>query len=164
MRKRALFAAMFSMIVLAGSAQAEPVGYKELMPLIHISLDGWTPGEPTGQTVKSPVEASEASQEFTKGDLTLEATIFDGGPAMAAAMSAVAQVEMDSPEETVKPATIKGFKGTLYLHTKDKEADLVIMVPPRFAVSLHLQGAADGDILLKAASQMDLAKLAGLAK
>lgn len=164
MRKRALFAALFSVIVMAQAAQAEPVSYKELMPLLAVKLPGWEAGEPTGQTVKSPVEASEASIEYTKGELILEVTIFDGGPAMGAAMSATAQVEMESPGEVVKPATVGGFKGSLYLHTKDNEAELVLMVPPRFAVSLQLRGSADEAVLKQAASQLDLAKLSSLAK
>lgn len=164
MRKRALLAAFFSLVVVAGNARAEPVNFKELLPLLDIALPGWTAADPAGQTVKSPVEASEATREFTKGDMNLEIAIFDGGPAMAAAMQAVAQVEMESTEEVVKPASAKGFKGTLYQHLKDNEADLVIMVPPRFAVSLHLRGSLDDGLLKAAAEKMDLAKLAALGK
>jgi len=76
----------------------------------------------------------------------------------------MAQVEMESPEEIIKPVTVKGFKGSLYLHPKDNEADLVVLVPPRFAVSIHINGSADGDLLQKAAAQMDLAKLSTLGK
>ncbi len=164
MRKRALFAAFFSVIVMAHAAQAEPVSYKELMPLLAIKLPGWTPGEPTGQTMKSPVEASEATIEYTKGEQTLEVAIFDGGPAMAAAMSATAQVEMESPDEVVKPVTVGGFKGSLFIHAKDKEADMVLMVPSRFAVSLQLRGSTDEALLKAAASQIDLAKLSTLGR
>ncbi len=164
MRKRAFMTAFFSLIVLAGTVRAEPVNFKELISLIDIKIPGWTAGDPTGQTVKSPVEASEATVEFTKGDMSLEVAIFDGGPAMAAAMAATAQVEMESTEEVVKPVTIKGFKGSLYMHLKDKEADMVIMVRSRFAVSLSLRGSMDGELLKSAASQIDLAKLSTLGK
>lgn len=165
MRPRALLTAALSLFLLAGTALAEPVSYKELIPLISsVSLPGWTAGTPTGQTVKAPVEASEATLEFTSGEKHLELAIFDGGPAMGAAAAAMAQIEMESPEEVIKPVTVKGFKGSLYLHPKDNEADLVIMVPPRFAVSLHVNGAADGELLQKAAAQIDLAKLATLGK
>lgn len=164
MRKRAFLTAFFSLIVLAGTVRAEPVNFKELIALIDLKIPGWTAAAPTGQTVKSPVEASEATIEFTKGDVTLEVAIFDGGPAMAAAMAATAQVEMESTEEVVKPVTVKGFKGSLYLHLKEKEADMVIMVPSRFAVSLQLRGSMDGEFLKSVAAQMDLAKLATLGK
>jgi len=164
MRACALFVPVLSLILLAASAQAEPVNYKELIPLVSISLPGWTPGQPTGQTVKAPVEASEAVLELKNGEMRLEVAIFDGGPAMGAAMAAVSNVEMESPDESVKPVTIKGFKGSLYLHHKENEADLVIMVPSRFAVSLHLDNAVDAELLKNAAAQIDLAKLAGLAK
>jgi len=165
MRTRALLTAFLSLVLLAGTAQAEPVSYKELIPLLSsVSLPGWTAGTPTGQTVKSPVEASEATLEFTSGEKRLELAIYDGGPAMGAAAAAMAQIEMESPEEVIKPVTIKGFKGSLYLHPKDNEADLVILVPARFAVSIHVSGSADGDLLQKAASQMDLAKLSTLGR
>ena len=164
MRMRALFVPVFFLILFAGTAQAEPVNYKDLIPLVKISVPGWTPGEPTGQTVKAPVEASEAVLEFVNGDKRLEVAIFDGGPAMAAAMAAVSQVEMESPDESVKPVAVKGFKGSLYLHHKENEADLVIMVPSRFAVSLHLDNGVDGELLKSAAAQIDLAKLSSLGK
>jgi len=163
MRKLVLTAAVLA-LVLAGAARAEPVPFANLIPLINVPLPGWTAGEPTGATVKSPMEASEASVEFTKGELRLEITVYDGGPAMAAAIAAVSQVEMETAEETVKPAGVKGYRGSLFTRPKDKEADLVIMVPARFAVSLHLEGSSDAAILLDAAQRLDLDKLAGLGK
>lgn len=166
MRPHHLIAALAACLLLAHTpaAQAEPVNYKQLITLLSIKLPGWTAGEPTGQTVRSPIEASEATLEFTKGDARLEVAIFDGGPAMGAAMGAINQVEMESPEQTVKPATIKGFKGAFYTYPKEKEADLVIMVPPRFAVTIHSSGVVDQPLLQSAADQLDLAKLAAMAK
>ena len=164
MRKSVLYATLFSLVFFAATAQAEPVNYKELIPLLSITLPGWTANAPTGQTVKTPVEASEAVLEFNNEDKHLEVAIYDGGPAMGAAMATSSLMEMESPDEVVKPATVKGFKGTLYLHIKENEADLVIMVPSRFAVSLHLDGGIDGELLKNAASQIDLAKLATLGK
>lgn len=164
MRIRALLFSILTLVFFSGAALAEPVNYKELLPLVNITVPGWTPGAPTGQTVKAPVEASEAVLEFKKGEQRLEVAIYDGGPAMGSAMAAVSQVEMESPDETVKPVTIKGFRGTLYLHTKENEADLVITVPARFAVSLHLDNGLDGELLKNTASQIDLAKLSALGK
>ena len=163
MRKFVLTAAVLA-LVLAGVARAEPVPYANLIPLINVPLPGWTAGEPAGTTVKSPMEASEASVEFAKGELRLEITVYDGGPAMAAAIAAVSQVEMETAEETVKPAGVKGYKGSLFTRPKEKEADLVIMVPPRFAVTIHSSGVVDQPLLQSAADQLDLAKLASMAK
>ena len=164
MRARALFSAVFFALIVAGQAQAEPVNFKELIPLVSISIPGWTPGTPNGTTVKSPVEASEAALEFTKGDTSLEVAIFDGGPALGSAAAMAGQVDMESTEEVIKSLTIKGYKATLYLNLKEKESDLVIMVPPRFAVTVHLSGASDAELLKSVAAQIDLAKLATLGK
>ncbi|WP_243312003.1 hypothetical protein [Fundidesulfovibrio agrisoli] len=165
MRMRALSVTLFCFTILAASAvQAEPVHYKQLISMLTVSLPGWTPGEPTGQTVRSPLEASEATQEFTKGESRIEVAVFDGGPAMGAAMGAVSQVEMESPEQTVKPLTLKGFKGAVYTYPKENEADLVLMVPPRFAVTVHSSGTTDVDLLKKVAEQLDLSKLAAAGK
>jgi len=165
MRVRALSSMLLcSLLLAATAAQAEPVHYKQLISMLTVSLPGWTAGEPTGQTVRSPLEASEATIEFTKGESRIEVAIFDGGPAMGAAMGAINQVEMESPEQTVKPVSMKGFKGALYTYPKENEADLVLMVPPRFAVTVHSSGGMDADLLRKIAEQLDLAKLAAAGK
>jgi hypothetical protein len=164
MRAPAFIVCLTSLMLLAGQAQAEPIDYKELLPLLNIDVPGWTPGAPTGQTVTSPVEASEAVLQFTNGDMRLEVAIYDGGPAMASAMSAVARSESETPEEVVKPLVIKGFKGALFLHPKDNEADLVVMVPDRFAVSAHLAGGVDGELLKSTVTRIDLEKLAQIGK
>jgi len=163
MRKFFLTAALLA-LVLAGVARAEPVPFQSLIPVIAVPLPGWSAGEPSGTTIKSPMEASEASVDYTRGDLRLEIAVYDGGPAMAAAIAAVSQVEMESAEESVKPAGVKGFRGSLFTRPKDKEADLVIMVPARFAVSLHLEGSSDAAVLLEAAQRLDLDRLAALGK
>jgi len=164
MRARALFTVILFVLLMAGQAMAEPVNFKELIPLVNIVVPGWTPGTPNGTTVKAPVEASEAALEFTKGDASLEVAIFDGGPALGSATAMASQVDMESTEEVIKSLTIKGFKATLYLNLKEKESDLVIMVPPRFAVTVHLSGSTDADLLKNTAAQIDLAKLSTLGK
>ncbi len=165
MRIRVLTTALLALLLAATAAQAEPVNFKELIPLLTVKLPGWTPGTPNGSTVKAPLEASEATLEYVSGDKTLEIGIYDGGPALGAAMGASAQqVEMETPDQVIKSVNLKNGRGMLYLNTKDKEADLVIVVQPRFAVTLHLNGASDGAVLLSAAEQLDLGKLSGLAK
>ncbi|GFK94009.1 hypothetical protein NNJEOMEG_01847 [Fundidesulfovibrio magnetotacticus] len=162
--RRSLPAALALCLFLAGAALAEPVHFKSLLPIVAVTLPGWTAGTPSGSTVKQPLEASEASVEFSKGDLRLEIAVYDGGPAMAAAFAAVSQVEMETTEESVKPAGVKGYRGSLFTRTNDKEVDLVLMVAPRFAVSLHMTGSADAALVLEAANRLDLDKLAALSK
>ncbi len=82
MRIRVLTIALLALLLAATAAQAEPVHFKELIPLLTVKLPGWTPGTPSGSTVKAPLEASEATLEYTNGDKTLEIGIYDGGPAL----------------------------------------------------------------------------------
>jgi hypothetical protein len=164
MRAKTLLCSLALVLLAATAALAEPVNFKEFIPLVSVSVPGFTAGTPSGTTVKAPVEASEANIEFTKDDVRLEITIFDGGPAMGAAMAATQQIDMETSEESIKSVTVKGFKGTLYLRAKDKDGDLVLMVPPRFAVTLHLNGAADGELLKSVAEKIDMAKLSTMAK
>jgi len=150
---------------LAGLCRAETVNFKEMLPLLAaLTLPGWTAGAPTGQTVKSPFEASEAKVEFAQGDKRLEVTIYDGGPQIGAALSAIGQMEVESTEVSIKPVAIQGFRATLNASKTDNDADLLIAAGNRLVVSLHLSGSSDGALLMTAAGQMDLKKLAALAK
>jgi hypothetical protein len=164
MRSSAFFFLLVSLMLLAGEARTEPIDYKELLPFLNIDIPGWTPDTRTGQTVTSPVQASEAVLQFANGDQRLEVAIYDGGPALAAGMAAVAQTASESPEEVVKPVAVKGFKGAIFQHPKDNEADLVVMVPDRFEVSAHLDGSTDEEVLKNAISQIDLEKLAEIGR
>ena len=166
MRRCALvFSLILSLTALAGICQAEPVNFKELLPILAaVKLPGWTAGTPSGQTVKSPFEASEANVEFSQGDKRLEVAIYEGGPQMGAALAAIGQMDMESSEMSIKPAEIQGFKGSMNLSKTDSEADLLLSVGNRFVVSLHLSGSTDGEIIKSVASQLDLKALATLAK
>ena len=163
MRRSALTLAFI--LCLAGICRAEPVNFKAMLPLLAtVSLPGWTAGTPTGQTVTSPFEASEASIELTQGDKRLEVAFYEGGPQMGAALAAIGQIELESSELSIKPVVIQGCKGSLNISKNDNEADMLLPVGGRIVVSLHLSGSADGEILKAAAGQLDLKKLASLGK
>lgn len=150
---------------LAGICQAEPVSYKEMIPLLTaLQLPGWTAGTPKGQTVKSPFEASEATVEFTSGDKRLEVAIYDGGPQVGAALASIGEMEVESTEVSIKPVAVQGFKGTLNISKTDNDADLLVAAGNRVVVSVHLAGATDAEVLTLAAGQVDLKKLESLAK
>lgn len=163
--KRALpLALALAMAVFAASAQAAPVPYKALLDMITLKMPGWEPGEPQGQTMTQPFEASVATREFTKGDLVIEVAIYDGGPQYAAAITAINHSNIQTKEQSVKSLTVKGCKAVLSIGFKEEVADLLIAVNDRFVVGLNLTGSVDAELLKSAAEQLDLAKLATLAK
>ncbi|GAB6038111.1 hypothetical protein JCM15519_26700 [Fundidesulfovibrio butyratiphilus] len=163
--KRALPVALaVVLVVLVASAQAAPVPFKTLLDVITLKLPGWEPGEPQGQTITQPFEASVATREFTKGDLVIEVAIYDGGPQYAAAITAINHSNIQTSEQSVKSLTIKGYKAVLSVGFKEEVADLLIAVNDRFVVGLNLTGSVDVELLKSAAEQLDLAKLAAMAK
>ena len=164
MKSVAVFAPVLSLILLAGVCRAAPVHFKELIPILSVTLPGWTAEEPEGQTMTSPFEASTATAAFTSGDKRLEVAIYDGGPQVSAALSYLGQVEMESTKQSVKSVTVQGFKGMIVTQLKDNEAEMLIAVGDRFAVSLSLTGSKDAALVRSVADQLDLKKLAGLAR
>jgi len=166
MRHRALiFPLILGLTVLAATGWAATVNFKELIPVLAaVKINGWTAGVPTGQTITSPFEASEASVEFTQGDKRLEVAILDGGPQMGAALASIGQMALESTEISIKPVQIQGCKGSMNISKTDNEADLLLSVGAKLVVSLHLSGSTDAEILKAAAGQLDLAKLATLSK
>ena len=55
MRINALTTVLFALLLAAGAAQAEPVHFKNLIPLLSLQLPGWTPGTPNGSTANNVI-------------------------------------------------------------------------------------------------------------
>ena len=152
----------------AAGARAGVVHFKELMAILDLKPpQGWEVAEkPQGTTIKSPVEMSEARVSFkTPGDKQVEVTIIDG---VAAGMPYLGQahqvVEMESSEEYFKSIEVQGFKGWEAFHFNDKRGDLNLNVANRFLVSFRGEQMDNNDMLKTLAGQMNLKKLAELAK
>jgi hypothetical protein len=151
---------------LSGVVRAEPVHYKELLPFVELKLGTWeAKGKPHGSSIKSgQMQMSEVKASFRNGNQTLEIVIVDGGPARFALMGLSQGFEMESTEKYVKTLEIQGFKGMETYRFKQKQGELNINVADRFLVSLKGKGVDNTEALKAAAQQMDLKKLATLAK
>lgn len=152
------------LLLAAGVCRADPVPFQQLLPLLPAAPAGWTAEKPEGQTMKSPFEASSAMIDYMSGDKRLEVSIFDGGPQVAAGLSYLGQVDMESTEQSIKSIAVQGFKGMLVTHHADKEVELIVAVAGRFIVSLHLTGVTDAALVQDMASRIDFKKLASLGK
>lgn len=74
------------------------------------------------------------------------------------------QMEMESSEEMVRTTQVGDFKALENYKFKDKHGELNISVADRFWVKLEGQGLDNTEPLKAAAQQLDLKKLATLAK
>jgi hypothetical protein len=150
---------------LALSALAEVVHFKELVPFVDIKISGWTmEGKPSGTTLKQgEMSMSQAKAEFKAGDKTLEIMVMDflGKPFPFLTGQ---QMEMESSEEIMRTTEVQGFKAMEHYRTQDKEGELNISVANRFWVKIDGKGIDNLKMLQEVAQQMDLKKLATLAK
>lgn len=146
-------------------ARAGVVNFKELLSFIDIKIPGWgMVGKPCGTTLKQgKVMVSEARVSFRAGDMTLEVIIMDflGKPIPFLIGQ---QPEIESTEETVRTTEVKGFRALEYYRQQDKQGELNISVADRFWVKLDGEGIDNLEVLKTAAQQMDLKRLASLAK
>jgi len=150
---------------LAGPAGAEVVNFKELLPFVDIKIPGWTmEGKPSGTTMKQDkVMVSEARVSFRAGDQTLEVIIMDFMGKTIPFLTGQ-QLEMESSEETVRTTEVQGFKAFETFRHQERQGGLNISVADRFWVKIDAEGIDNLEVLKNVAQQMDLKKLAALAK
>jgi hypothetical protein len=150
---------------LTTSVLAAAVNFRELVPLVDIKIPGWTmEGKPDGTTVKQGnMSISQAKAEFKNGDQTLEIMVIDlVGRSLPFLIGQ--QMEMESSEETMRTIEVEGFTALEHYNTKDKQGDLNISVANRFWVKIEAKGIDHLKVLQDVAKQLDLKKLATLAK
>jgi hypothetical protein len=151
--------------VLVRPAAAEVVNYQELLPFVDIKIPGWTmEGKPSGTTLKQgKVMVSEARVSFRAGDKTLEVIIMDFLGKTIPFLTGQ-QLQMESSEETVRTTEVQGFKAVETFHHQDQQGQLNISVADRFWVKIDGEGIENLKVLTNVVQQMDLKKLATLAK
>jgi hypothetical protein len=152
-------------IGLAAPAGAEVVNFKELLPFVDIKIPGWTmEGKPCGTTLKQGnVMVSEARVSFKAGDQNLEIIIMDFLGKSIPFLTGQ-QMQMESTEEIVRTTEVEGFKALETFRHQEKQGELNISVADRFWVKIDGDGIENLEALRKIAQQMDLKKLATLAK
>ena len=164
--KAALYALGFTLLGMIPAAQAETVHFKELLPFVDIKIPGWEADQkPTGSTVKQDkLQMSDARASFRSGGMRLEINIIDflGKPMPFLGM--LQQVEIESSEEHIRTTQIQGYQGLETFRQQDKQGELSINVADRFWVKIDGEGLDNLEPLRLAAQQLDLKKLAGLAK
>ena len=160
-----LLALSWIIFSLVGPVGAEVVNFKELLPFVDIKIPGWTmEGKPSGTTLKQGnVMVSEARVSFRAGDQTLEVIIMDFlGKTIP--FLAGQHLEMESSEETVRTTEVQGFRAFETFRHQDRQGAINISVADRFWVKIDGEGIDNLEVLKNVVQQMDLKKLATLAK
>ncbi|MHB9075426.1 MAG: hypothetical protein ACYC6G_18120 [Desulfobaccales bacterium] len=151
--------------ILVLPARADVVNFQELLSFIDINIPGWAMvGKPCGTTRKQDkVMVSEARVSFRAGDMAFEVIIMDfqGKPIPFLTGQ---QPEIESAEATVHTTEVQGFRALETYRQRDRQGDLNISVADRFWVKLDGEGIDNLEVLKTAAQQIDLKRLATLAK
>lgn len=148
-----------------GLARAAEVNFKQLMPFVDLKLSGWTvDAKPSGSTMKQgDTSMSQAQASYRSGDKTLEIVVMDFLGQVIPFLAGV-QMEMETSEETIRTTKIQGFKAMETFRTQEHHGELSISVADRFWVKIEGNGIENLEVLRGVAQQMDLPKLAQLAK
>jgi hypothetical protein len=157
-----LLCMIFSRVAPVG---AEMVNFNELLPFVDIKIPGWTmEGKPSGTTLKQgKVMVSEVRVSFRAGDRTLEVTVMDFLGKTIPFLNGQ-HLEMESSEETVRTTEVQGFKAFETFRHQEKQGGLNISVADRFWVKIDAEGIDNLEVLKTVAQQMNLKKLAILAR
>jgi hypothetical protein len=150
-----------------GQEQVEPVNWRELASFI-IEIPGWkAEGKPEGSTSSmGDFKITQVERSYSAKDKSLKIEIIDGAFAQMvyAAFKMSMSFEMDTSEEYVKKASIKGFPGVEQYNYEDKDATVMVLVAERFLVSLEQDNAKNTSELIAIAKKLDLKGIAKLAK
>ena len=149
-----------------GAAAADVVHFKELMPFVDLKISGWQmDGKPSGTTLKQGnVSISEARATYRAEDRTLEIVVMDFLGKSIPFLGMGQQMEMETNGEQVRTTTVQDFKALETFRKQDKQGELNLSVADRFWVKIDGDGIDNPEVLRAVAEQMDLKKLATLAK
>ena len=106
---------------------------------------------------------SEARVSFKAGDQTLEVIIMDFLGKTIPFLTGQ-QLQMETSEETARTSEVQGFKAFETFRQQEKQGELNISVADRFWVKIDGEGIDNLEILKNVAQQMELKKLATLAR
>ena len=154
------------LLALMPAGAAELVHFKELMPFVDLKIPGWQmEGKPSGTTMKHDnLKMSEVKTHYRSGDKTLEIQIMDFWGQAIPWLGMAVQMEIESSEESMRTTQVEGHKALETYKHQDKHGELSISVADRFWVRIAGQGIDNVEPLKAVAQQMDLKKLAALAK
>ncbi len=158
-----------SSLVLIAQMQkpVDPVNWRELISFLG-DVEGWTAQDDAeGQSVSmGEFKVSQAERRYVSGDKELSIKIADGGyvPMVYASIKMAMNYEVDTSEEYIKKATVKGHPAMEKYEYDDKDAQVIILIKDRFIVTLEGENFEDTSELKSIAASLDLDGIAALAE
>lgn len=151
---------------LAGGGEGkalEPVSFRDLQASFP-DLAGWEKGKASGEKMTSPVQFSQASVTYTKGDASIEAKIVDSGLSQLLiapyAMMLGAGFERETDSGYEKAIKLGDFPAYEKWDKESKSGELNAIVGKRFIVTLEGRDVDDTHVLHQLGDNMNLPKLA----
>lgn len=142
----------------------DPVSFRDLMTAFPESFSGWERSKPTGEKMSSPVNFSEATVKFTKGEARLELKITDSGfnQLLIApfAMFLTAGYEKETEHGYEKSTKVGEFPGWEKWNSEGKDGELNAIVNKRFMVQVEGDNIDDPKVMHDLIAATNLKKLA----
>lgn len=142
----------------------DPVSFRDLMAVFPEQFSGWERSKPTGERMSSPVNFSEATVQFTKGDARLELKITDSGLNQMLiapfAMFLTAGYEKETESGYEKSTKVGEFPGWEKWNSAGKDGELNAIVNKRFMVQVEGSNIDDPKVMHQLIAATNLAKLA----
>ncbi|WP_310394979.1 hypothetical protein [Hymenobacter sp.] len=144
------------------------LNYKELQKYLPASPAGFAAeGTPEGQSTNmAGMHMATSSQEYKKGDQSLEVTLVDYNGAGALFMGATAMMssgmEIEDDNQLMRGIKTKqaGVKGMETFDKKDHKATVMLAVGDRFLLTVEATGQNDTELVKSVATGMNLEALA----
>ena len=144
----------------------DPVSFRELQTVLPADLAGWERGSPTGERMTQPVNFSEASVGFSKGDASLSVKVTDTSfnQLLVApfTMFLATGYERETSDGYEKSMKLGEHPGWTKWNRADKRGELNLVVANRFLVQIEGSGLPDEKVLSQVASATNLKRLAEL--
>ncbi len=144
----------------------DPVSFRDLMALFPEQLSGWERSKPIGERMTSPVNFSEASVRFTKGDSEMELKITDSGLNQLLiapfAMFLTSGYEKETENGYEKSVKVGEYPGWEKWNSAGKDGELNAIVDRRFMVQVEGHNIDDPKTMHQLIAATDLRKLSGL--
>jgi len=149
-----------------GAFGREPVPAQQLLPFVDLELVGWDhSGKPTATTVKHQnTTMSEAKGVYQAIYKRLEITVLDYRGKPMPWLKKLPPKEIKTSQELKRTTVIDGFKALETYTSHNFEGELNINVADRFWVKVRGEGIDNTDPLKEVVQEMNLQKLATLAK
>jgi hypothetical protein len=143
----------------------DPVSFRDLQTVFP-ELAGWDRGKPVGERMSSPVNFSEASVTYRKGEAQLELKVTDSALNQLfiapIAMFLTTGYEKETENGYEKSVRVGEFPGWEKWNTAGKDGELNAIVNRRFIVQVEGRNIDDPKVMHRLMNEVNLQKLAEL--